>query len=232
MIGTNDAFAVEPVEAGRDLAKNVHVEVQRPHHGSRLEPPHHRKTQPARRGERPDGLRASPKPLQDIADFCVQAGHEATIVHICEQRKPSVRNDVAMFTIVNGYAPAMSLAELISLRAERVIAVRGLSQERWRVAAGISTGTMHGFVSVRHNDAGQVTPSLVTVEKACAAVGIPIWAFLHPDSAMLELFLSDRAGELVESERAGGAAAAVMSCMAVLAEIREVTEDAEQVKTG
>lgn len=226
MIGTNNALAIEAVESGRHLANHVDVKIQRIQARCRTQAPHRADAQPARLRKPPDTLRALPQPAKDVADLGIDLGHATSIVHICEHSKGRVRNDASMFAYVNAYAGAMTLAELISARAKRVMEVRGLSQERWRNDAGISKGTMSGFAAIRYDENGQmVTPSLVTVDKACAAVGIPLWAFLHTDDAMLELFLSDRAGELRRLEQEGGATASMMACMAILSEVREAARD-------
>lgn len=221
MIGTNGAIAVEPVKAGRHLAQHIDVEVQAREVGRGLQPPHHTDAQIACVRQAADALRPVAKPPEDVLDLGVDAGHEAGIVHICEQRKGQVHNVSSAFTTVNQYAQAMELASLIARRGNRILQVRPFDQKSWAKDAKVAEATLSMMLRVRLDKNGAVvTPSLATVSKACAAAGVPLWAFLHSDDGVLELFLSERGAELMAIERAGGVSAAMNACMAVLDELR------------
>lgn len=115
----------------------------------------------------------------------------------------------------------MELASLIARRGNRILQVRPFDQKSWAKDAKVAEATLSMMLRVRLDKNGAVvTPSLATVSKACAAAGVPLWAFLHSDDGVLELFLSERGAELMAIERAGGVSAAMNACMAVLDELR------------
>lgn len=233
MIGTSSALAIKTVESGRHLAKHVDVKVQAIHGRRRAQAPHRADAQSTRIGESPDAFGALPQPAKDVADLGIDPGHAASIVHICEQRKSTLRNDQAAFTPVNPYDAIMTLAALIARRGHRVLEVRGFDQKVWAKNAKVAEGTLSGMLAVRYDKfGGIVTPSLVTVSKACAAADVPLWAFLHSDDGVLELFLSNRGPELMEIERAGGYSAAMTACMAILDELRPTALQSARERRG
>lgn len=179
--------------------------------------PHGTGTDAACLRNRMNGRTRRPEALYDPGDGVVDR-HKPDHIQKTERHNPSVQPNIRAFITSNAYPALMELGPIIARRLRRIMEVRGLGNNEWAKNAGVADGTVSTVLRGTPTKKGKPTTiSIPKLDLLCRYAGVPTWAMLHEDDAVLELFLQEN--RELEQLASSNPAAAMVKAMAIISEL-------------